>query len=146
MEKRKSLKLDMGELCSAMEESSYEHDYYLDLKTGEILLLSDYVDDEDQDILRNKIEGDRGRYEPIPKTGSFEGYQDMRDFIASIGDERISEVLETAIQGRGAFRRFKDVLIRYPEERDRWFKFKDDRMFETAKSWLDDIGVNLLKE
>ena len=46
MEKKKALHIDLDELCSAMEDSSYEHEYYLDLKTGEILLVSDYMDDE----------------------------------------------------------------------------------------------------
>ena len=33
---KKRLKIDLDELCSAMEDSSYRHNYYLDLKTGEI--------------------------------------------------------------------------------------------------------------
>jgi len=44
---RKSLNISLDELCSAMENSSYENEYYLDLKTGEILFLSEYMDDEE---------------------------------------------------------------------------------------------------
>ena len=47
MEGKKTLKVDLDELCSAMDDSSCEHDYYLDLETGEILSISDYVDDEE---------------------------------------------------------------------------------------------------
>ena len=57
-----------------------------------------------------------------------------------------SELLEVAINGKGAFRRFKDVLLNYPEERERWFQFKDDRMKERALEWLDDIDVTLVEE
>jgi len=56
MEKKKALHIDLDELCSAMEDSSYEHEYYLDLKTGEILLVSDYMDDEQTEKLRDKID------------------------------------------------------------------------------------------
>jgi hypothetical protein len=56
-----------------------------------------------------------------------------------------TEVLETAIQCRGAFRRFKDVLQRYPGEMERWFKFKNERMYDRASEWLDAIGVSLSK-
>ncbi len=41
---RKLLKVDLDELRSAMEDSSWERAYYLDLETGEILSMSDYVE------------------------------------------------------------------------------------------------------
>lgn len=66
----------------------------------------------------------------------------MEDFIATVEGERLAELLEVAIKGKGAFRRFKDVLLNYPEERERWFEFKDDRMRERALEWLDDIDVS----
>ena len=140
---RKSLKISLDELCSAMEDSSYENEYYLDLKTGEILFLSEYMDDEESSKLRERIEETPDRYERIPKAESHEGYQDMVDFIATVEDEHRAELLEVAINGKGAFRRFKDVLLNYPEERERWFKFKDERMEQRALEWLDDIEVTL---
>jgi hypothetical protein len=146
MDRVKKLKPDMDELGSAMEDGSYEHDYYLDLETGEILLLSEYMDDKDIESLKEKIEDDPDRYEKIPKAESHDGYQDMQEFIATIGDEHTAEVLDTAIQGSGAFRRFKDALLRYPEERERWFKFKNERMHERVLEWLSDIGVSVSEE
>jgi len=143
---RKSLKINLDELCSAMEDSSYEHEYYLDLETGEILFLSEYMDDEETEKLRDRIDEESDRYELIPKAESHEGYEDMEDFIATVKDEHLAELLEVAINGRGAFRRFKDVLLRYPEERERWFQFKDERMQERALEWLHDIGVTLAEE
>ena len=84
MEKKKTLKIDLDELCSAMEDSSYEHEYYLDLETGEILFLSEYMDDEETEKLRDRIDDDPDRYERIPKAESHEGYEDMQDFIATV--------------------------------------------------------------
>lgn len=146
MEGKKRLKIDLDELCSAMDDSSYEHDYYLDLKTGEILFLSDYMEDEEREKLRDRIDEELDRYEQIPKAESSEGYEDMEDFIATVEDEHLAELLEVAINGEGAFRRFKDVLLRYPEERERWFQFKDDRIQERVLEWLDDIDVTLSEE
>ncbi len=137
----KRLKIDLDDLTMAMEESSYEHEYFLDLQTGEILLISDYMDSDETAEVRKKIDDDPDRFEEIPKADSREGYRDMEDFIDTIKDEHIAEVLSTAIEGRGAFRRFKDTLIRYPDERERWFKFKDDLMKQRAMEWLDEIGV-----
>ena len=146
MEDKKLLRINMDELCEAMENSSYENEYYLDLETGEILFLSEYMDDEETERLRDKIDEEPDRYEPIPKAESREGYKDMRDFIASVENEHLTELLEVAINGKGAFRRFKDVLLNYPEEGERWFKFKDERMEEKALEWLDDIDVTLSEE
>jgi hypothetical protein len=142
MEGKKTLKIYLDELCSAMDDSSYEHDYYLDLETGEILLISDYMDDEESKKLRDNIDEEPDRYERIPKAESHEGYEDMEDFIATVEDEHLAELLEVAINGKGAFRRFKDVLARYSEERERWFRFKDERMEQRALEWLEDIGVS----
>ena len=141
MEGKRTLKIDLDELCSAMEDSSYENKYYLDLRTGEILFLSDHMDDEETEKLEDKIDEEPDRYERIHRVGSDEGYEDMDDFITTVEDEHLAELLEVAINGKGAFRRFKDVLLGYPEERERWFRFRDDRMQERAREWLDDVGV-----
>jgi len=37
----RKLKIDIDELISAMDDASYEHSYYLDVKTGRILLVTD---------------------------------------------------------------------------------------------------------
>jgi len=142
MEENRRLKICLDELCSAMEDSSYEHSYYLDLKTGEIVLVSDWMDEEEVERLRDRIEDSPDRYRQIPKVESYEAYRDMEDFIATVEDEHLAELLEVAINGRGAFRRFKDVLLRYPEERERWFRFKEERMEQRALEWLDEIGIS----
>ena len=146
MEKKKTLKIDLDELYDAMENSSYEVEYYLDLETGEILFVSEGMDDEETGKLKNQIEEELGRYELIPKAESYEGYRDMQAFITTVEDDHLSELLEVAINGKGAFRRFKDVLLNYPEEKQRWFEFKDDRMEERALKWLESIGVSLIEE
>jgi len=146
MSDKKALKINLDELCSAMDDSSYEHDYYLDLETGEILFISEYMDDGESKKLRDNIDEEPDSYERIPKAESHEGYEDMEDFIAIVEDEHLAELLEVAIEGKGAFRRFKDVLARHPRERERWFRFKNDRMWERAREWLDDIGITLAEE
>jgi hypothetical protein len=45
--------------------------------------------------------------EPLP---SAVGYRDMEDFAVRVRDPQARELLEGALSGRGAFRRFKDLL------------------------------------
>jgi hypothetical protein len=143
---REALHIDLDDLCEAMEDSSYENEHYLDLETGEILFISEYMDDEESGRLRERIKEDVDRYEAIPKIESHDGYEDMEDFIATVEDEHLAELLEVAIDGKGAFRRFKDVLFNHSEAGERWFKFKDERMHYRALEWLEDIDVNLIEE
>ncbi len=75
-----------------------------------------------------RVEGDTAnRYRMLPQQDARDGYQDMQDYIESLEDEHLRELLEVAIQGSGAFRRFKDVLYRYPEAQGNWFKFREER-------------------
>lgn len=53
--------------------SSYEHEYYLDIETGEILFISEYMDDEETGKLKDQMEEDFDRYERIPRAESHEG-------------------------------------------------------------------------
>lgn len=64
----------------------------------------------------------------------------MEDFIPTVRDERLQELLDVAIQGRGAFHRFKEVLQRSPMERQRWFDFHATRLEARAREWLADEG------
>ena len=146
MEKKKTLKIVLDELYDAMENNSYEVEYYLDLETGEILFVSEDMDDVETVKMKNQIEEELGRYELIPKAESYGGYRDMQAFIATVEDDHLAELLEVAINGKGAFRRFKDVLLNYPKEREKWFEFRDSRMEERALKWLESIGVSLIEE
>jgi predicted nucleotidyltransferase len=62
----------------------------------------------------------------------------MEDFAARVSDPRARELLERAIAGRGAFRRFKDTLLEFEELRAAWFRFHDARMRRRAIRWLRD--------
>ena len=77
------------------------------------------------------------RYIEVPRSDSSEGYRDMEAFIDTVADRRLQYHLWNAINGRGAFRRFKDVLLEHPEERERWFAFKSERMHQRILKWLE---------
>ena len=57
----------------------------------------------------------------IEPAASREQYKWMERFVVGVTDEPLRERLVIAIDGKGAFRRFKDVLLNYPTERERWF-------------------------
>ncbi len=60
----------------------------------------------------------------------------MERFIATVDNAALKEALQDAIVGKGAFRRFKDALGRFPEERKRWFAFRDALLHRYILDWL----------
>lgn len=93
------------------------------------------------------IERDKNeRYLSLPQGDSRDGYSDMEAYIETIDDENFAEKLTVSIQGKGAFRRFKDVLLNYPDAREAWFAFEGDRKRKRASSWLKfhDIEVEFV--
>ncbi|MHB1001918.1 MAG: UPF0158 family protein [Armatimonadota bacterium] len=86
-------------------------------------------------------EDSNNRFISIPTQESYEGYDDMVDFAETVENEHLHEKLGIALNGKGAFRRFKDVLYDYPEERARWFKFSEDRVKQRVVDWLESIDI-----
>jgi hypothetical protein len=85
------------------------------------------------------------RFIEIPRLPSHEGFGDMEEFIYTVRDLRLQQRLGFALRDRHPFRNFKMALDYYPAERQRWFKFKNDRMRERALDWLKSEEIELDK-
>lgn len=143
----RKLKINWNELMDAFDNCRIGYQYYLDIVTGEILYISDeWMDTDEIERLYEQIKSDRKRYLDIPTHSSSEGYQEMQAFAETVKDENLKEKLWIALDGRGAFRRFKDVLLGYPEERQRWFKFKEERLKSEINEWLEENEIELAEE
>jgi hypothetical protein len=137
----REVSVDLDDLCTAFDNASFELQYFLDTETGEIILVSEGLDEDEMEQQLAEIDAaDVGRYLEVPRADSHDAYTDMEDFIATVGDDRLQELLSVAIQGRGAFRRFKDVLAGHPAERQRWFDLEAARLEARVREWLADEG------
>jgi hypothetical protein len=66
----------------------------------------------------------------------------MADFAEAITDDRAGRRLARAIQGKGAFRRFKDELCEeHPDLLPAWYAFCDARATRRAVRWLADNSL-----
>lgn len=126
-------RVNLPDLCDALEDHSPEQHWYLDRATGELLVTFDF-DEVDESLEERDLVG----IEPLP---SHEAYEDLADFTGRVSDPKAHDLLTRAIEGRGAFRRFKDTLFEFPELREAWFAFHDVRMRRRALEWLLDEGV-----
>ena len=131
--------LDLGEIAEALaDQTDYEHLWLIDPRTGDMTFwTSDTgidghtpVDLEDLDLLP---------IEPLP---SHIWYRDMAEFAEGISDERAGRRLARAIEGKRAFRRFKDELHQeYPHLLPAWYAFRDARAKCRAVEWLVDNAL-----
>lgn len=119
--------VDLDELCAALDDHTPGTTWWIDPATGAIRShLAGVGADPPQGLRR------------IRPTESHESYQDMAQFVAAVHHRRASDLLDRAISGKGAFRRFKDTLFEFPELRDQWFRFRSARSHRRALRWLAD--------
>jgi len=83
------------------------------------------------------------RYVIIPAPERTQCYADILAFVGEMEDPVLSEWLSAAIQGNGAFSRFRALLREYEHERDRWFAYRRARIRERMIEWLASVDVEL---
>jgi hypothetical protein len=126
--------LDLEGIASALaDQTDYEHRWLINPESGEVVYwTSDTGIDGQTPVDLDEL--DLIGIGPLP---SFVWYQDMADFAEQISDEGAGRSLARAIQGRGAFRRFRAVLHdEYPHLLPAWYAFRDARARRRAVEWL----------
>lgn len=137
---RRQVPIDWADLEIAFVSRMDEWGSYLDLRTGKVRFVpsSSFELGEDtlseEEVLSEEAI-DTGLAEgwllPIEPVDSSEEYDWMAQFARTIDDPPLRELLEVALDGRGAFRRFN-----LPKERERWFAFHDECLRKAMLDWL----------
>jgi hypothetical protein len=131
--------LDLEEIATALaDQTDYEHRWLINPQTGEVVFwTSDTGIDGQAPVDLDEL--DLICIDPLP---SYIWYQDMADFADQIRDERAGRRLARAIQGKGAFRRFKAELHEEnPQLLPAWYAFRDARARRRAVEWLADSSL-----
>jgi len=127
-------------IIEALEMTMENLSQYLDIETGEIILISDDdafdLDDLEDQVSPEQIEENPKRYLLLPDKYEIHEWSIMQEFANSIETAEISEQLLTALRGKGAFRYFKDTAARLGVL-DRWYLFRTEQLTMIAKQWCD---------
>ncbi len=134
------------ELFDEFEFSSDEMTFYLDVQTGKAVFVSEYGDLDEEEEIKTLMDECPERFIAFPDQDSRRGYDDMVDFANTVTNKNLQQKFEIALNGRGAFRRFKDVLLNYPEEREAWFTFDEKRRRERFEEWLEDEEIEIVEQ
>ncbi len=124
--------VDWEALEDAFENNAPEVHSYLHLATGEVLRVVDGVADPQMHV---RISSD-ATYLRVDPVSSREQYRWMERFIPMVEEPDLRGKLTHSIDGKGAFRRFKDVLMSFAAERERWFTFRSERLRTFMEAWL----------
>ncbi|CAB1253061.1 MULTISPECIES: UPF0158 family protein [Clostridium] len=152
-------KVKMEDVLQAIELADDGGNCYYNKITGKII----YIDDETRRMAENYDEDDVERllewqlddvkaaidveenwdnYISLPSKFDINEYDIMVQFCYSLDNDKISNKLLNALNGKGAFRRFKDAVIRFNVEKE-WYKFKDDEFNKIALDWCSDNGLEI---
>jgi hypothetical protein len=160
MNKMKPVKLK--DIVDELEIQMDEYNKYFNKETGEIITVSteelsiaeeseegdDFSDypDWQRDSIRDALDiiENWENYIELPDKWEIDEYRIMEEFCGSIKNDRISDALYSAIQGRGAFRRFKDAIHRYGVEDD-WYRFRKEALKNIAMEWCEENGIKYIK-
>lgn len=127
--------INWTDLETAFERNSPDTESFLDTRTGEVVTVTEGAIDYAEQ--RGKVQAAGEAFVRIEPAASREQYKWMERFVAGVTDEALRERLVIAIDGKGAFRRFKDVLLNYPTERERWFSYRAELLHWAMHKWLE---------
>jgi hypothetical protein len=127
--------INWSELETAFERNAPDTESFLDLRNGDVVTVGQGAIDYAEQ--RAKVQSGGDSFLRVEPAASREQYKWMERFVAGVTDEALRERLVIAIDGKGAFRRFKDVLLNYPTERERWFSYRADLLHWHMQKWLE---------
>jgi hypothetical protein len=138
----KDLAVDLSELCVALEPEASDLLWFLDVTTGELLLVNDEYDPGEHAGLEVvDIETDPVRFRRVPPGSPDEPLKDMQGFAAQLTDATLRESLDLALLAPRPERRFKSVMTHLPDVQHAWHAFRQKRMETRARAWLQSLGI-----
>ena len=128
--------VDLEEVATALQDQNgWEHCWLIDPQSGQVGF---WTEDGGIDG-RTPVDLDELDLIPIEPLPSWVWYRDMADFAEGVSDQRAGRSLARAIEGKRAFRRFKDRLHQtYPDLLSAWHAFQSVRAKRRAIEWLVD--------
>lgn len=133
----KQLKIDWNNLIDAFSSEHDDYRCFLNTETGDISWRSLEI------VERERKEGTNSppHIVEVPHISAREGWELMMDFVGQMLNKQLKTKLLTSIQGKGAFRRFKEVLTQFPQDQERWFVYQDAAHTKILDQWLLTIDI-----
>lgn len=133
-------KVDLRELGESLNDGSCEMAHYFDPSTGEVVMADAYGEVLGAD--NNPVDLEEVDWLPIERISAQKAYEDMERFTAAVGDARLRLQLQRDLEGRGAFRRFRQRIYDIPEEFGRdWNEYSQTCSGLRGLDWLEERNL-----
>ena len=124
----------ISDIIDAIEMTDQYTECFLDKETGQIERINDMVMmQEEEEEIYDRL--DEYGFYGLPTSVDIRDYDIMEDFIETLSG-KAHDILTSAINGRGAFRRFKDRLYDLGLEKQ-WYDFRADTYRRKAIKWCE---------
>jgi hypothetical protein len=125
----REIPLDWEAVEEAFRNNAPEVHSYVHLDTGDVLRLVDGLVDP---ALRDGVEGDV-TFAKVHPVSSREQCLWMNAYISLVEDAALRTELWRSLEGKRPFRRFRDLPVGHPQQRERWLAFRKERCAATSK-------------
>lgn len=138
------MKVNIQEVLEALYGAGMETSYYYDTRNQKILMIFDGMvnGEENPELIEEISDSFTEDYIPLPRHYDINEYRMMEEYIYELPSGKNQDILERAIRGKGAFRRFKDRLYDIGLEQS-WYKFRDDAYERIARDWCEKFGIEI---
>ncbi len=149
------IEVKLSDVIEALDSAMDEQAYYLDKRSGEIVLVTD--DDiaaaENEELIiespewqqesiaaAGEVLNDSENLLPLPDNFEINEYRIMEEFCLALDNRHVGSELHRLIKGSGAFRRFRNAISEREIEQD-WYDFKHRALERIAIEWLEENEI-----
>lgn len=132
------MKVKLQDVLMALEDADNDEiRYSYSVNEEKIVYFSDCLYNEDE-------YDEDDDYIDLPDSYHINEYRMMENFVYSLPKGKNQTILYNAIQGRGAFRRFKDKLNDIGMAKT-WFAYRDQQYKEIALEWCEENDIEVIE-
>ena len=146
------------DIADKMEEASDEWRQFLNIRTGRfhsfqsehLSVVEDLESDDEleeysdweRDMIREAVDmlSNWDDYVELPSQYDIHEYNLMEEFAEATPDPCKQELLLVSLNGKGAFRRFKDTLLSVGLEKE-WYAYRFLAFTKIAEEWCEDNKI-----
>jgi len=140
------MRVYLREVLDALDAATDSTVFVFSKRRNRVLLFFEgsLADDIEDNITLEDALNDPDSYIPLPREYEIHEYQIMEEFVKSMEEEGAARELLHAMQGKGAFRRFKEKVSLLSLE-DRWYNHREEAYEKIAVEWCVKNGIKVIK-
>ena len=128
-------------LIKALDDFDPDREHFVRRDDGSLwtFVLSEATD-ESREKLETILGPESEVWARVPSRSSRDAFEEIEDFVELLEDVESRRTLFATLEGRGAFRAFREFMLEHPAERASWEEFRaarSERRFATFLESLD---------